>query len=527
MNRNLVLAVALSMLVYIGWYGYVDKRINPRPPIRPPATTGTRVSPGEGPPRAGAATQPQASIPSSQSPTAPDAAPSAEPLDRKTLEEASDRLTAGDAVLSIHPQGAAIVSCKYQGPLGLVELVDNPVPGLFATWPELRFAKQPAPAGTARYAAVRPDGVAVTKEFVWEGARALPRVLIRLSNETKRPLATGAWTLSVGPGLGTVPSEVKENDKVWRAIGLTPEGKGTRGRINAFKAGSQTTDYRWAGVDNRYFLAAVAAPQVFERIEASLPPMLRFVASSYQLNPGESRLWEAPFYLGPKANNSLVHFGVGLERSIDFGTFASIGRLILRLLGMIHGLTGNWGWAIILLTVVVQTVLFPLSYKTMKSAAAMKRLQPQIARLQQQYAKDPSRLNSEMMELYKRSGANPLGGCFPLLLQMPIFIALYNTLRNAWELHGAHWIFWVRDLSAKDPYYVLPVIMGGLMWLQNKFSPSAPSDPTQAMMMNWMPVIFTFMFLNFPSGLVLYWLTNSVISVSEQLALKGHFERAG
>jgi YidC/Oxa1 family membrane protein insertase len=254
--------------------------------------------------------------------------------------------------------------------------------------------------------------------------------------------------------------------------------------------------------------------------------MIRFAAPAAQLAPGEERAWEVPFYLGPKANNVLVAYGVGLERAIDFGTFASIGRLILRLLGTLHGLTGNWGWSIIILTIIVQTALFPLSYKTMKSAAAMKRLQPQIARLQQQYAKDPGRLNTEMMELYKRSGANPLGGCLPLLLQMPIFIALYNALRNAWELHGAHWVLWVADLSAKDPYYVLPIVMGGLMWLQNKFGPSAPTDPSQAMMMNWMPIIFTFMFLNFPSGLVLYWLTNSVITVAEQLALKDHFERA-
>ena len=130
------------------------------------------------------------------------------------------------------------------------------------------------------------------------------------------------------------------------------------------------------------------------------------------------------------------------------------------------------------------------------------------------------------MELYKKSGANPLGGCLPLMLQMPVFIALFNALRNSWELHGAPWMFWVHDLSAKDPYRVLPIVMGGVMWVQNRLNPATVSDPSQKMMMNWMPVIFTVMFMNTPSGLVLYWLTSSIISASLQMGMRRHFEQA-
>ncbi|MBI4677895.1 MAG: membrane protein insertase YidC [Elusimicrobia bacterium] len=523
MNKNLVLAVTLSLLVYLAWYGLVEKRLEPQPPARRPSASGP-AAPGAGTPAPGQ-TQERGQAPRPEPAQGADA-PQKTP-DRAALERESDKLTLGGADILVHPQGASVVSCKYKGPLGLVELVQHPAPGFFATWPELSFARQPAPVDTARWSAVRPDGLKVTKDFVWKGEGSLPRIVIRISNPAMQPKPSGSWAMSIGPGLGTVASELEENPKVWRAIGLTPEGKGTRGRVVAFKDGSQESAFRWVAVDNRYFLASVTAPQTFTRIDVSHPPAIWLVAASVELKPGEEQAWEAPFYLGPKAHEKLASFGQGLERAIDYGWFSAIGRLIMRLLAALYRMTGNWGWAIILLTVVVQIVLFPLAYKTLKSAAAMKKVQPQMQRLQQQYAKDPQRLNAEMLELYKRTGANPLGGCLPLLVQMPVFIALYNTLRNSWELHGASWIFWVRDLSAKDPFYVLPIVMGGLMFLQNKFSPSAPTDPMQAKMMTWMPVIFTFMFLNFPSGLVLYWLTNSVITIVEQLALKGHFEAEG
>ncbi|MBI5882516.1 MAG: membrane protein insertase YidC [Elusimicrobia bacterium] len=524
MNKNLIIAVSLSLLVYLGWYGFVEKRLNPNPPGRRPQASGpasTQTSAGtrdRAPEPAGGRTAPAAGEEAVEGRQTGD-------RDRARLAEESDKVSLGGAELLVHPAGAAIVSCRFKGPLGMVELIQDPTPGLFATWPDLSFQRQSSPQGIARWTAVRPDGLKVTKDFSWKGEASLPVLTVKVSNPTKEARPSRSWAMAVGPGLGTVDSEKEENPKVWRAIGLTPEGKGTRGRVEVFKDGAHKTDFRWIGVDNRYFLAAVTTPHVFERIDVSHPPLVWFMAGSLELKPGEERAWEIPFYLGPKAHGKLASFGVGLERAIDFGFFASIGRFIMRLLGFLYGLTGNWGWAIILLTIVVQTVLFPLSYKTLKSAAAMKKVQPQMQKLQQQYAKDPARLNAEMLELYKRTGANPLGGCLPLLVQMPVFIALYNTLRNAWELHGAVWIFWVRDLSAKDPYYILPVVMGGLMFVQNKFSPSAPTDPMQAKMMTWMPVIFTFMFLKFPSGLVLYWLTNSVITVVEQVALKGHFEK--
>jgi YidC/Oxa1 family membrane protein insertase len=249
-------------------------------------------------------------------------------------------------------------------------------------------------------------------------------------------------------------------------------------------------------------------------------------AKSFVIPPGAERVWDIPYYLGAKSQTLLSRYQVGLERSIDFGFFAQLGRLILKVLNRIHRTTGNWGWSIVLMTFLIQALLLPLTIKSMKAMVIMKKLQPDISRLQQKYSKDPTRLNAEMMELYKKSGANPLGGCLPLALQMPVFIALFNALRNSWELHGAPWMLWVHDLSSRDPFYVLPVVMGGVMFLQNRMNPAATADPTQKTMMMWMPVIFTFMFLNTPSGLVLYWLTSSIISTSLQMGLRKRFEAA-
>jgi YidC/Oxa1 family membrane protein insertase len=248
-------------------------------------------------------------------------------------------------------------------------------------------------------------------------------------------------------------------------------------------------------------------------------------AASVSLKPGQSKIWEIPYYVGAKDNALLHRYGKGLDRAINLGYFSQLGRLILRILNRMHSLTNNWGWAIILMTMLIQAALFPLTYKSLKAQAAMRRLQPEITRLQQRYAKDAQKLNVEMMELYKKNGANPIGGCLPMVLQMPVFISLYNSLRSSWELHAAPWMFWIKDLSARDPYYILPVVMGGLMYGQNKLNAQAGGDPTQQQMMTWMPVIFTFMFLKFPAGLVLYWLTNSLANALVQIALKNHFAK--
>jgi YidC/Oxa1 family membrane protein insertase len=518
MDKNLITAVALSIGIYALWFGFVEKRYVKRPPVVSTQTAIPTAAPTPAAPRPTPASSATAARPESAAPSL---------AEREALESGSVTIATKVSELRIHPLGAAVVSCRYRGPLGPVELVADPRPGLFATWPEARFAFRGEQGGTYRFEAKLPGGLLAIKEFVAGQDDVLPRIRVSLLNPTGKTQDSGAWSLSIGPGLGTVPQEQKENKSVWRALGLQVAAQGLKGKIESFKPGAHAGPYRWVGIDNRYFLAA-ALPDfsLFEPVESAAPPEVTLRAKNVALAPKSQAVWEIPYYLGAKSAAQLTRYHAGLERSIDFGFFAQLGRLVLRVLGRIQRTVGNWGWAIVLMTFLIQALLFPLTYKSMKAMAVMKKLQPEIARLQQKYAKEPQRLNAEMMDLYRKSGANPLGGCLPLLLQMPIFIALFNALRNSWDLHGAPWILWVHDLSAKDPYYALPVVMGAVMFLQNRMNPAAPSDPTQKTMMTWMPVIFTFFFLSTPAGLVLYWLTSSIISAGIQLALRPHFEKA-
>ncbi|MBI3549924.1 MAG: membrane protein insertase YidC [Elusimicrobia bacterium] len=537
MDKNLIMAITLSMGVYFVWYTFVQK---PVPPEAPKIHTAAK-SPGG----AGVA--------------APDAKWQEVVTEAKTNLKAAKKMEPARASLKIPltvPQadiqlgrlGASIASYRFRGPLGQIELVENPEAGLLATWPELEFeAARGDDKSSAVWTARHPAGFSIRKEFRFlETGKGMHQLKLALTNTGKQPVEVPAWDLSMGPGLGTVESERKENAGILRTIAMYPPEQGrTKGDLRVLKPESggffsskPKTDgvpaletpgpVQWVAVDNRYFLAAVVPPKdVFERYRVEEPtvngeraPAMRLLAKSRTLAPGESAVYEIPFYLGPKSYKEIESFHLGLERSVDFGWFDAIGRVVLRVLQVIYKTTGNYGWAIILLTLLIQLLVFPLTYKSLKATAGMRKIQPEIAKLQQKYKEDAQRLNMEMMELYKSKGVNPMGGCLPMLVQMPVFVALYNTLRGAWELHGAPWMFWVKDLSAHDPFYILPVTMGGIMFFQNKMNPAMTSDPTQAKMMLWMPVIFTFMFLKFPAGLVLYWLTNSLMGVVQQLALR-------
>ncbi|MFH1378934.1 MAG: YidC/Oxa1 family insertase periplasmic-domain containing protein, partial [bacterium] len=233
------------------------------------------------------------------------------------------------------------------------------------------------------------------------------------------------------------------------------------------------------------------------------------------LLPGEEKTYTFKVYVGPKGYTHLKNLGFNLEESINFGLFSFLGKFVFNVLKYFYKITGNYGWSIVLLTMCLQVFFFPLSIKSFKASMAMKKLQPQIKIIQTKYKEDPKRLNVELMNLYKTSGTNPFGGCLPMLLQIPVFWALFTTLRNAFELRGAPFIFWITDLSMHDPFFVLPILMGAGMLLQQKLT-AVSADPNQARMMMFMPVIFTFMFLKFPAGLVLYWFTNSLLTMTGQ-----------
>jgi YidC/Oxa1 family membrane protein insertase len=229
-------------------------------------------------------------------------------------------------------------------------------------------------------------------------------------------------------------------------------------------------------------------------------------------------------YIGPKDYKILQNIDTVLVNAIEYGWFTFASAPLFKFLMWLHSLLGNWGWAIVALTLVIRLLMYPLTYKGMVSMQKLKEVAPKVKELQAKYKGDPQRMNAAVMDLYKKNGANPLGGCLPLLLQIPVFFAIYRVLLNAVELQGAEWILWIDDLSKMDSFFVLPILMGATMYYQQRITPSNFTDPMQEKVFRFLPIIFTFFFITFPSGLVLYWFINNLFSIAQQFFVNKKFE---
>jgi len=355
--------------------------------------------------------------------------------------------------------------------------------------------------------------------------------LEKLSEDAKLPEIEFNW----GPGLGTDDKELKENVSVTRVVGYTSTKPAKLEKIKTESNPAQL--YKWVAIDNRYFLAALIPDNSLNysnvgmvKQNKRMPPVLMFSAKVKQEEAVQN--FSLKFFVGPKSYSYLKTFNMGFEKAVDFGFFGILGKLATSALFALYGITNNYGWAIIIMTIIIQILVLPLTLKSFKAMAGMKKIQPIMKDIQTKYKNDPKRLQVEMMNLYKTHKVNPFGGCLPMLLQLPIFWALFQTLRNAYELRYSPWILWVKDLSASDSLFymgsisfnMLPLIMGFIMFLQQRLT-TATSDPTQRKMMYIMPIIFTLMFWGFPSGLVLYWLTNSVVSIFVQIFVLRRYEK--
>ena len=230
-------------------------------------------------------------------------------------------------------------------------------------------------------------------------------------------------------------------------------------------------------------------------------------------------------YIGPKEFDILKKIDPRLTDVIEYGFFTFISKPLFVLLAYIHKFLGNWGWAIVVLTLLVRLVLFPLTYKGMVSMNKMKALSPKMKELQAKYKGDKQKLNAHTMELYKKHGANPMGGCLPMILQIPVFYGVYRVLQNTVELKGAPWMLWIHDLAVMDPYFILPILMGGSMFLQQKLAPNNFTDKTQEKIMKFLPLIFTFFFVTFPAGLTLYWFISNLASIIQQYFVNRTFAK--
>ena len=291
---------------------------------------------------------------------------------------------------------------------------------------------------------------------------------------------------------------------------------------------AQHADNGWLAFVQHYFVSAWLPPQGVNRdyVAEKRPDGIYAgrVMIPASVAAGETAQVSAPLYAGPQEQRRLRAAAPGLDLVVDYGFLAIIAWPLFWLLEKFHALAGNWGVAIILLTVTIKLVFFPLSAASYKSMAKMKLITPRLTKLREQYANDRQKMNQAMMELYKTEKINPLGGCFPIVVQIPVFIALYWVLLAAIELRHAPFVLWIRDLSALDPYYVLPILMTATMVLQTKMNP-VPPDPVQAQVMKFMPYVFSIFFFFFPAGLVLYWLVNNVLSILQQWQIQRMFNR--
>lgn len=250
-----------------------------------------------------------------------------------------------------------------------------------------------------------------------------------------------------------------------------------------------------------------------------------FQAPTVVVGPGESQSTGATLYVGPKDQAELEMLADNLEKTVDYGWLWWIATPLFALMKFIHSLVGNWGWSIVLMTLTVKTVLYPLTASSYRSMGKMRKFAPKIQELRDQFGDDRQKMSQEMMKLYQKEKLNPLGGCLPMLIQMPVFIALYWVLMESVELRQSPFIFWIQDLSLKDPYFVLPLLMGASMFLQMRMQQQPTMDPMQAKIMQFMPVMFTFMFLWFPAGLTLYWFVNNVTTIVQQYTVNKKLER--
>jgi YidC/Oxa1 family membrane protein insertase len=278
-------------------------------------------------------------------------------------------------------------------------------------------------------------------------------------------------------------------------------------------------DVVWSSLQSKYFMAAAvplngAAEQLRVALNGELLESV-FVSAPLTLQPGEKRQFDYLLFFGPKDWNLLKAANHQLERAVDFGWFDLLAKPLLHVLVFFYGFLKNYGLAIILLTVIIKLLFWPLTHKSYASMKAMQKLQPEMQKVREKFKNDKERLNRELMELYKKHSVNPLGGCLPMLVQIPVFFALYKVLLDSIALRQAPFMLWLTDLSAKDPYYITPLLMGASMFVQQKMTPTT-ADPIQAKIFLFMPVVFTFLFLNFPSGLVIYWLVNNLLTIAQQ-----------
>lgn len=534
MEKRVVLFLILSLVIVFGWNFIMEQMgwVPPppsapeegvdRPTAQPPADAGGRV---------GEPLRDTAEKPIEVEAVAP-AAALAGPAEETVVEVRTDlyeaRFHTRGAVVEAwelarytnpSEQGRVPVELVYQegrflGPLALWTS-DETMTGklrdaVFSVGRDFEQIDADHPVGRLTFRYQDPEsGITVVKELTFHHGSYLVDVAVRtegLGNRWGVNLGTNFGIAEWGEGfIGIVGPAFRIDGEIEKE---TPEQRSVR-----------DGDVRWVALQDKYFISALI-PEQGERVVITKEAD-KVVSAAVGFGDGASR--RLRLYAGPKAFDRLKALGIGLEDTIDFGWFIYgswdivrwVAKPLFTILRFFYDYTHNYGWAIVLVTVCIKLLFVPLQYKSYKSMKDMQVVQPKVQELQKKYKDDRDRLNRELIKLYRDYKVNPLGGCLPMLLQMPVFIALFNILYMTIELRQAPFILWITDLSVPDPFYVLPILMGVSMVVQQKIMPTT-MDPAQARIMLLLPVFLTFIFLNFAAGLVLYWFTNNVLTIAQQ-----------
>ncbi len=385
------------------------------------------------------------------------------------------------------------------------------------------------------------DGIKVSKVYTFTRGSYLVNVRYDITNGSAAPLAASAYYRFLRDGKAPEGESRMASTFTGPAV-YTEQGKFQKIKFDDLDKNKadyvKQADNGWVAMLQHYFASVWVLKTTDGRGICATPQSCQFEVKPVPgglysagvlvglpaIAPGQTQSFSAPLYVGPQETKTLKAVAPGLELTKDYGWVTIIATPLFWLLEKLHGLVNNWGWAIVLLTVLVKAVFYPLSAASYRSMAKMKALAPRMERLKAQYGDDRQKFQQAMMEMYKTEKVNPLGGCLPIVVQIPVFIGLYWALLASVELRMAPWLGWVHDLSRPDPFYILPILMAATTFAQTFLNPP-PSDPVQAKMMKIMPLAFSVMFFFFPAGLVLYWLTNNILSIAQQWLVTKRIEK--
>jgi len=367
------------------------------------------------------------------------------------------------------------------------------------------------------------NGVHYIKEYHFRRDSYLIEVVWKINNPTGEAVSVYAYGQLVRKHQAHHKRGLTNTDRSYTGAAVyTPEEKFRKLDFDEITESplKKKTRSGWVAMLQHYFTSIWIVPEgdwtMYTRALSDQRYAVGFNANEpVEIGPGSQTSFGLKLFAGPKDQKRMARHGENLNLTVDYGFLTPIAAPLFWLLSKIHALVGNWGWAIILLTILIKLAFFPLSAASYKSMAKMKNLAPRMKTLKERYGDDKQKYQQAVMEFYRKEKINPMGGCLPILIQIPVFIALYWVLLESVELRQAPWAFWIRDLSTRDPYFVLPIIMGVSMFVQQKLNPPQ-ADPMQQKIMMALPIVFTFFFLYFPAGLVLYWVVNNILSIAQQ-----------